>query len=127
MQERGDPMISHEKAKNYAYEWIDAWNSHDLERILAYYSDDFEMTTPLIVKLMNHPTGTLKGKETIKPFWEKALTLIPGLRFELLDVLSSVDSISIHYKAVFGKRGMEVLFFDSKGKIKKSIAHYNPI
>ena len=26
-------------------EWISAWNSHDLERILALYAEDAEMTS----------------------------------------------------------------------------------
>lgn len=120
-------MISTQQAMNFAQGWIDAWNSHDLNRILAYYTDDFEMTTPLIVKLMNHPTGTIKGKEMVKPYWEKALTLLPNLRFDLIEAMSSIDSITVCYKAILGKRAAEVLFFDPNGKINKSIAHYNSV
>jgi len=29
-------------------QWIDAWNSHDLERVLALYSDEAEMTSDKI-------------------------------------------------------------------------------
>ena len=32
-------------------EWISAWNSHDLERILALYADDAEMTSDKIQAL----------------------------------------------------------------------------
>ena len=39
-------------------QWIDAWNSHDLERILALYSDDSEMTSDKIPLLGLDPTGT---------------------------------------------------------------------
>ena len=35
-------------AKRFAMEWVAAWNSHDLERILAHYEDDFEMSSPII-------------------------------------------------------------------------------
>ena len=39
-------------AELFASDWIAAWNSHDLDRILAHYEDDFEMTSPLIVALV---------------------------------------------------------------------------
>jgi len=29
---------------SHAQEWIAAWNAHDLERILAHYADDVELT-----------------------------------------------------------------------------------
>jgi hypothetical protein len=55
-------MIDPTWAQQFAEEWIAAWNSHDLERILAHYTDDFEIPSPLIVERMNEPSGTLKGK-----------------------------------------------------------------
>jgi hypothetical protein len=51
-------MMTREEALRFAEGWA-AWNAHDLDRILAHYSDEFEMTTPFIVKLMGEPTGTL--------------------------------------------------------------------
>ena len=29
-------------ARTFAEEWVAAWNAHDLERILAHYSDEFK-------------------------------------------------------------------------------------
>jgi hypothetical protein len=52
-------MMTREEALRFAEGWGAAWNAHDLDRILAHYSDEFEMTTPFIVKLMDEPTGTL--------------------------------------------------------------------
>jgi ketosteroid isomerase-like protein len=43
-------VIELEWARELATEWVAAWNSHDLERILAHYTDDFEMRSPLIVE-----------------------------------------------------------------------------
>jgi SnoaL-like domain len=43
-------------------EWISAWNSHDLERILALYAEDAEMTSDKIQALGLDPGGTLRGK-----------------------------------------------------------------
>ncbi|HEX5049396.1 MAG TPA: nuclear transport factor 2 family protein, partial [Gammaproteobacteria bacterium] len=42
-------MITQDFAQTFAHEWIDAWNSHDLDRILSHYADDFVMSSPRIV------------------------------------------------------------------------------
>ena len=37
-------MIDNTFAQEFASDWIDSWNTHDLERILAHYTDDFEIS-----------------------------------------------------------------------------------
>jgi hypothetical protein len=43
-------------AERFAKEWVAAWNSHDLELILAHYEDDFEMSSPIITALVGERT-----------------------------------------------------------------------
>ena len=112
-------------AKTFAQEWVEAWNSHDLDRILSHYADDFQMTSPFITQMLSEPTGTIKGTENVRVYWAKALERIPDLHFDLIEVLTSVDSITIYYHAVLGKRAAEVLWFDANGKVSRAIAHYN--
>ena len=38
-------MMENGFAERFANVWIAAWNSHDLERILAHYEDEFEMSS----------------------------------------------------------------------------------
>ena len=111
-------------SKKFAEEWIQAWNSHDLNKILSHYSDDFEITTPMIKMALGIDTGTLKGKSRIKDYWEAALEKVPDLEFELKEVTESVESIAIYYKSILGKMAIEVMFFDEYDKVNKVIAHY---
>jgi ketosteroid isomerase-like protein len=112
-------------AEAFAHEWIEAWNSHDLERIFSHYTDDFEMTSPYIVERMNEPSGTLRGKAAIRPYWEKALAMAPPLHFEFEQVLVGVASITILYRrSVTAIRAAEVLFFDGQGRVVRGVAHY---
>jgi SnoaL-like domain len=67
---------------------------HDLERILAHYEDDFEMSSPIITTLVGEPSGKLRGKMAVGAYWAKALQSIPNLRFELLAALAGVNSIT---------------------------------
>jgi len=110
-------------AERFAKEWVAAWNSHDLERVLEHYEDDFEMSSPIIVTLMGEPSGKLKGKAAVGAYWAKALKALPGLRFELLAALAGTDSVTVYYR---GHRGLsaEVLHFGAGGKVRAAFAHY---
>jgi hypothetical protein len=111
--------------KAFALEWIESWNSHDLDRILSHYSDDIEVTTPMIRVAMGIDDGTIYGKTAARQYWGASLQKVPDLHFELIECTQSIDSIAIYYKSVMGKMAIEVMFFDDDGKVKKVIAHYN--
>jgi len=115
--------MTNEFATRFSHAWQEAWNSHDLDRIMAHYTDTFEMNSPVIQQLMNEASGQIKGKQAVRAYWEKALKLNPGLHFELLHTFVGVNSIVIHYK---GHRGLsaETFFFDSDGKVERAYAHY---
>jgi ketosteroid isomerase-like protein len=112
-------------AEHFATDWIDAWNARDLERVLSHYADEFEMSSPFIAEIANEPSGTLRGKDAVAAYWEKALKLIPDLRFELIDVLVGVDSIVLYYKGARGRLAAEVFHFGAGRKILKAFAHYD--
>lgn len=118
-------MITKEFARSFANEWIAAWNAHDLDRILSHYADDFEMSSPFVVKIANEPSGTLKGKKTVEAYWRRSLERVPDLHFELLEALTGVDSICAIYKSVLGLRAVEWFWFNEAGRVKKAMAHYD--
>src|SRR4051812_27812211 len=70
-QKRNRPDHDPRRGLRFAEEWVSAWNAHDLDHILGHYSDHFEMTTPFIVKLRGEFTGTLKGKEQVRAYWQQ--------------------------------------------------------
>jgi GNAT superfamily N-acetyltransferase len=111
-------------ALTFAQEWVDAWNSHDLDRILSHYTDDFEMRSPLIVERMNVPSGVLRGKDQIRPYWAKGLQAQPPILFELRDVYVGASSIAITYLSVGRGVVTEVVIFDDVGKIASGNAMY---
>jgi len=110
-------------ADKFAQEWVEAWNSHDIKKILSHYTDDFELTSPVICEIAKEPTGILKGKKAIKPYWLKALQLNPDLNFKFISAFSGVNSVIVHYE---GHRGLsaEIFYFNNNGKVYKSYAHY---
>jgi hypothetical protein len=116
-------MLNKEFAKNFSTEWVEAWNSHDLEKILSHYTEDFEMSSPYIVQVTGEPLSILKGKKAVGAYWEKGLALNPTLHFELLNTLVGVDSITLYYRSSRGNVA-EVFFFNSENQVEKAAAHY---
>ena len=112
-------------AEQFAAEWIDSWNSHDLARVLSHYADDFEMSSPVIRHLAGEPSGMLRGKAAVGAYWKKALELIPDLHFELISVLAGVTSITLYYKGAQGRLAAEVFCFDAEQRVTKAFAHYD--
>ena len=105
-------------------QWIDAWNSHDLERILALYSEDSEMTSDKIPLLGFDPSGTVRGKDSLRQYWRKGLDMLPNLHFTLIDVYVSPDSLVVFYKNERGAKICEYLRLNADGKIRQGSANH---
>ena len=113
------------QAQQFAAEWIAAWNAHDIDAVLAHYTDDFTMTTPMIQKLLGIPSGALQGKQAVGDYWRAALRKIPDLQFSIIETTCGVDTVSIYYNAVLGRRAIETFFLNADGRVFKALATYN--
>lgn len=118
-------MISSEQAQQFAASWIAAWNAHDLNRILAHYTDDFEMSSPKIISIAGESSGQLWGKTAVGDYWKRALALRPDLHFRLLAVFPGVRTICVHYESLDGHPAVEWFEFNEEFQIIKAAAHYD--
>ncbi len=110
--------------QKFAKKWIKSWNSHDLDGILSYYSEDIEVTTPMIKRVLENETGTLKGKELVADYWKQLLIKMPDLYFELVSISEGVASLALCYKSAINKKTVEVMFFNDQGQVNRVIVHY---
>lgn len=54
--------MTHHEAVRFAEHWVAARNNRDIDAILAHYSDDLEMTTPMIQRVLgvrSEPLGDI--------------------------------------------------------------------
>ncbi|MDF1719960.1 MAG: nuclear transport factor 2 family protein [Minwuia sp.] len=82
-------------AQDRAMTWIEAWNSHDLEVILALYHDDAVMASPYIADLGIAATGALRGKSALRSYWSGALQRKPNLHFRRQGIFAGADSLVV--------------------------------
>lgn len=118
--------MTNEFATAFARDWIEAWNSHDIEKILSHYSEDFMIETPMAIKLYPQSNGTVVGKSEVRKYWTIGLERSPNLKFELLDLLIGVNSIGLYlFNTSSNKKSVELMSFNNETKVNKAIVTYS--
>ncbi len=100
--------------ETFADQWIEDWNSHDIERVLAHYCEDAEFRSPNAQKRVGD--GVVRGREALRRYWGPALEARPTLLFHLKKVFIGHQTISIHYGDELGRDVVETLAFDEDGR-----------
>ncbi|MES2732795.1 MAG: UPF0158 family protein [Bacteroidota bacterium] len=111
----------------FALEWIAAWNSHDIDRIMSHYSNDIDFCSPIIVRLLNQPDGTITDKDELKHYFLKGLAAYPDLHFELHHILEGLNSLVLIYQSVNNTLSAEFMELDNEMKISCVRAHYKSL
>ena len=117
-------MLTTQDAARFADEWFAAWNAHDLDAILGHYADEIEFVSPFVAVLNDDPAGVVRGKEELRAYFARAFERFPDLRFEPLDVLLGVNSVTLSYVSVGNRHAAEVMTLGPDGRIVHVLAHY---
>jgi ketosteroid isomerase-like protein len=119
-----DAPLGAGQAQQLADAWYAAWNAHDLERILAHYSDDVVFTSPFAVEIAGRVDGRLEGKEALRGYFAAALERFPDLRFEPIALMVGLRSVVLHYRSVKDLPAAELMVVGGDGLVSEVIAHY---
>jgi len=118
-------MLTGREAQQFAMEWCEAWNSHDLNLILSHYAEDVVLISPTAARLLKDPRGIVNGKPALRNYFSVGMMAYPDLRFEVVDVTCGVGSVVVYYANQNGAKVSEYMEFDAQGKVNKVIAHYS--
>jgi hypothetical protein len=113
------------EALEFARHWVRAWNSHELDEIMSHYAADVVLVSPVAARLLNDPTGTVRGKDALRSYFKRGLEAYPDLKFELVDVMWGLSSVVLYYVNQKGTKSGEFMEFDAGGKIVKVVANYS--
>ena len=108
----------------FAEAWEAAWNSHDLDRIVAHYSESVTFRSHKAMRLVG--TGELQGKPALRAYWAKALAAQPGLSFVVVDVLHGHGMMVITYRNQNNVLAAETLRFGPDGLVIEASACHRP-
>lgn len=115
--------ISTDQIAAFEREWIDAWNAHDLDRILSHYRDDVRFVSPFAAGA-GARRGELRGLSALRGYFELGLASFPELHFQPIAALGGIGSIALHYRSVEDREAIEVMELDARGQVRRAAAHY---
>lgn len=118
-------MLTKDLAYTLAEHWVQAWNAHDLDEIMSHYEEDVVLVSPVAAKILNNPSGTVKGKEALREYFKKGLEVYPELKFELVDVMWGLSSVVLYYINQKGTKTGEFMEVGSTGRVTRVVANYN--
>ena len=100
------------KLSQIAKNWIKAFNDHDLDAVLALYSDEVTHFSPKLKARHPETRGFITGKAALQEWWADAFQRLPSLQYRLISVTSEGTRVVIEYKrTVEGKDPMMVAEF----------------
>jgi len=118
-------MLTESAVRQFAADWLDAWNSHNLDAILSHYTPEVVLTSPAAARLLNDPSGTVTGKDALSAYFARGLEAYPNLTFELHDVMWGLSSIVLYYRNQNGTKTGEFMELDANLKVTRVVANYS--
>jgi hypothetical protein len=120
-----EEMLTQKEAQEFARHWVAAWNSHNLDEIMSHYAADVVLVSPAAAKILNDPSGTVKGRQAVRAYFSRGLEAYPDLKFELIDVLWGLASVVLYYVNQRGTKTAEFMEIDAGSKVTRVVANYN--
>jgi limonene-1,2-epoxide hydrolase len=86
-----------EKNLSIAHSWFEAFNSHNLEKLLSLYDDDAEHYSPKLKIRFPETNGLVSGKSELRNWWQDAFEKIPTLHYKVTSLTSNSDRVFMEY------------------------------
>jgi len=81
-----------EQTKLFAHQLVQAWNAHDLERILVFYALDYEESDVTRI-------APLRGHEALRQAFQRSFDAFPDAYIEVDELIVESDHISVGWTA----------------------------
>ena len=118
-------QLTEDDARTFADAWVAAWNGRDLDEIMRHYAKGVTLTSPLVTRRYGRANGTLRGRKTLREYFEIGLRQVPELRFELRSVLVGPAGLAIVYARENGALVVETLALNNGGKVRRARVYYS--
>jgi ketosteroid isomerase-like protein len=111
-----------------AHAWFDAFNAHNLEKLLSLYDEEAEHFSPKLK--IHHPetNGLIIGKPALHTWWEEAFDRLPTLNYKVQSLTSDSDRVFMEYiRTVKDEADMQVaeVLEIKDGKIIRSRVYHS--
>ena len=99
--------MSPENLQSIAYRWFDAFNTKQLEKLLALYDDEAQHFSPKLKIRQPETQGLIIGKEAMRVWWQDAFDRLPSLNYKVTSLTANSDRVFMEYiRQVQGEEDM---------------------
>jgi hypothetical protein len=92
-----------------ALRWFDAFNTKNLEKLLALYDDEAQHFSPKLKIRQPETNGLIIGKEAMRIWWQDAFDRLPTLQYKVTSLTANSDRVFMEYiRQVQGEEDMLV-------------------
>lgn len=67
--------------KDIANKWFEAFNAHDLNKLLELYHENAKHYSPKLKLRQPETNGHIIGKESLRDWWQDSFKRLPSLRY----------------------------------------------
>ena len=98
-----------QEIEKIALQWFEAFNTHDLENLLALYSDTAKHFSPKLKIRKPETNGLVVGKNELRSWWQDAFERLPTLNYTVTSLTANNDRVFMEYiRKVDGEENMLV-------------------
>ncbi|MFN8317517.1 MAG: nuclear transport factor 2 family protein [Chitinophagales bacterium] len=83
--------------KLIANQWFEAFNAHNIEKLLALYSEEAEHYSPKLKVHQPETNGLIRGKAALRAWWTDAFDRLPELHYEVLQLTADEKQVFMEY------------------------------
>jgi ketosteroid isomerase-like protein len=90
-------MIKQEENRKIADLWFDAFNNHDIEKLLKLYHDDAQHYSPKLKIRRPATNGMVRGKLAMRDWWKDAFERLPTLSYNPVTLTADERRVFMEY------------------------------
>ena len=89
--------MSAQKNEIIAKAWFEAFNSHDLEKLLSLYHEQAKHYSPKLKIRKPETNGLVTGKDALRAWWKDAFERLPSLNYKVTNLTSNDTRVFMEY------------------------------
>ena len=83
--------------KSIANQWFEAFNEHNLEKLLNLYSNEAQHFSPKLKIHRPETNGLIIGKDALRDWWKDAFNRLPSLHYKVIKLTSDDEQVFMEY------------------------------
>ena len=95
MQHYSDHVVQHNLS--IATKWFEAFNEHDLEKLLSLYHNEAKHYSPKLKIRQPETNGLVSGKAALRSWWQDAFDRLPTVSYTPTTLTANNERVFMEY------------------------------